>query len=58
MNNNTIQGFGYYCGEQVTIIDSYGDQLLVISSHNPIESQWVLYTDIDSPTWVIGSQVA
>jgi len=56
---NSIQGYGYYCGEQVTILDSYGSQLLIVSSHNPIETQWVNYNDIDNTTWVIsGTQVA
>lgn len=55
---NNIQGYGYYCGEQVTIIDSYKDMLLIISSHNPIESEWVKYSDIDNTTWIIGTQVA
>ena len=55
---NTIQGYGYYLSEQITILDSYKEKLLIINSYNPIESVWIHYSDIDNITWVISTQVA
>lgn len=56
--NPMIQGTGYYNGEQVTIIGSHKDLLLIISSHNPIESVWIKYNDIDNVIWTISGKVA
>ena len=55
---NTIQGTGMYQDEQVTIIGSHKDKLLVVASHNPIQAIWVKYTEVDSITWVIGDNYA
>lgn len=51
--NMKIQGTGYYNNEPVTIIDSHKDKLLIISNNNPIESEWVTYTELDNIVWVI-----
>lgn len=49
----TIQGTGFYNNNQVVIIDSHKDKLLIITDHNPIEMQWVKYTEIERVTWII-----
>jgi hypothetical protein len=49
-----IQGIGYYQGEQVSIIESHKDKLFIVSSHNPVQTAWVNYTELDSVTWFIG----
>lgn len=50
---HTIQGHGKYNGEQVTIIGSHADKLLIIVTHNPIEIAWIHYQDIDNITWIV-----
>lgn len=47
----TIQGTGYFKGNQVAIIDSYKDKLLIITANNPVEMRWIKYTEVERVTW-------
>ncbi len=53
-----IQATAKYNGDCVTIIDSYKESMLIISSHNPIETVWVNIAELDSITWIIDSKCA
>ena len=55
-NKASVQGFGMYLGEEIVIIGSFKEKLLIIKRHNPVTvSQWVHYTELDKVTWVIGN---
>lgn len=54
-----MQATAYYNGDQVSVIDFVSeDKVLIISSHNPIETEIVKVSDLNNIRWIINTNYA